>query len=199
MTSPSPMMSAMLNWRLSRLKNNTLGLFSCQIDCPYWLILWSLQHQWGFSAKWVAYKIHTQGLLGPRFPWRWLSSKNNATRSNYTTILASLKCTHAHASSCPTQSVFTVQSSLLIHTHKHIYGGISPWYAPAAGLHVVATAVHAASGTQQSVAVSGVAACVWELPAPAAAAAPGGLQEIFKTLSSRETGGGGESLNVTFK
>lgn len=78
---------------------------------------------------------------------------------------------------------------------------LSPWCAPAAGSHVGATAVRAASGTRRSVAVSAAAACVWGPPAPAAAAAPGGLQASRNTVISplsQVTGAFGRNAPTSF-
>lgn len=94
---------------------------------------------------------------------------------------------HTYASVCPSW----VQSQCPSRAHRQSWSGekprLSPWCAPAAGSHVGATAVRAASGTRRWVAASAAAACVWEPPAPAAAAAPGGLQ-AFTTRRSQVAG-----------
>lgn len=102
----------------------------------------------------------------------------------------------AHTFVCPSWAAFllsAVSVSLVCSVAEWSWSvakpGRSPWCAPAAGSHAGATAVRAASGTRRSVAVSAAAACAWEPPAPAAAAAPGGLQAFWNAISHQDVPG----------
>lgn len=165
----SPIMRAVLTWTLRKLQETHQSYFHPRLSLFADIVVEG-------SPEASIENAHTRGRV--IFPLRWLSSKILPPNS--------LNCAHAHASSCAPKMDFCLEHACggsIPHPEERRapistytpHPTTSPWYVPAAGLHVVVTAAHAASGTLRSVVVSVAAACVWAPPAPAAAAGPGGL------------------------